>query len=87
MNDLQKYFDAMPKGVAQTVNSRWNRTQGGNISMQNCSYQELRRVGKYINNNIPMKDRDAFVKTYVSKSVADFWGKFRKSKLYDYRWR
>lgn len=87
MNDLQKYHDAMPENVASIVNGRWNRTKNGNISMQNTSYQGLKRVGKYINNNVPMKDRDAFVKTYVSNSVADFWGKYRKSKLHDYRWR
>ena len=61
MNDLQKYYDAMPKGVAQTVNSRWNRTLSGNISMQNCSCCQLNKVGRYINNNVPMQDRDAFV--------------------------
>ena len=87
MNDLQKYYDAMPKSVAQTVNSRWNRTLNGNISMQNCSYSQLKKVGRYINNNVPMQDRDAFVKTYVSNSVSDFWNKYRKSQTYAYRWK
>ena len=87
MNDLQKYYDAMPKGVAQTVNSHWNRTLSGNISMQNCSYSQLKKVGRYINNNVPMQDRDAFVKTYVSNSVSDFWNKYRKSQTYAYRWK
>ncbi len=34
-----------------------------------------------------MKDRDAFVKQYISKSSADFWKKYRKASQHGYRWR
>lgn len=87
MNDLQNYKDAMPESLLKTVNSHWNRTERGNLSMQNVSYSQVQKIGKFINNNVPMDSRDAFVKEFVSKSVADFWGKYRKSKLRDYRWR
>jgi len=87
MNDLKDYKTAMPDSLQRTLDNMWNKTDSGNLSMKVVSYKQVQRIGKYINNNVPMKDRDAFVKQFVSNSVADFWGKFRKSKLSEYRWR
>jgi hypothetical protein len=87
MNDLKDYKAAMPDSLQRTLDNMWNKTDSGNLSMKVVSYKQVQRIGKYINNNVPMKDRDAFVKQFVSNSVADFWGKFRKSKLSEYRWR
>jgi len=87
MNDLKDYKAAMPDSLQRTLDNMWNKTDSGNLSMKVVSYKQVQRIGKYINNNVPMKDRDAFVKQFVSNSVADFWGKYRKSKLREYRWR
>ncbi len=87
MNDLQKYKDAMPKSLQATLDRTWNYTDRGNLSMKSVSYSQVKKIGKFITNNVPKKDKDLFVKTYVSNSVSDFWGKYRKSKLRDYRWR
>jgi len=87
MNDLKDYKTAMPDSLQRTLDNMWNKTDSGNLSMKVVSYKQVQRIGKYINNNVPMKDRDAFVKQFVSNSVADFWGKYRKSKLREYRWR
>ena len=87
MNDLKDYKTAMPDSLQRTLDNMWNKTDSGNLSMKVVSYKQVQRIGKYVNNNVPMKDRDAFVKQFVSKSVADFWGKYRKSKLSEYRWR
>jgi len=87
MNDLKDYKTAMPDSLQRTLDNMWNKTDSGNLSMKVVSYKQVQRIGKYVNNNVPMKDRDAFVKQFVSNSVADFWGKYRKSKLREYRWR
>lgn len=87
MNDLKDYKTAMPDSLQRTLDNMWNKTDSGNLSMKVVSYKQVQRIGKYVNNNVPMKDRDAFVKQFVSNSVADFWGKYRKSKLSEYRWR
>ena len=87
MTNLDAYWDAFPSELKDRMN-RWGfHTDGGNVSMKHNTYRFVKKLGRAVNNNVPMKDRDAFVKQYISKSSADFWGKYRKSSQRNYRWR
>lgn len=87
MTNLDAYWDAFPSKLKDQT-KRWGfHTDGGNVSMKHNTYRLVQRLGRAVNNNVPMKDRDAFVKQYISKSSADFWNKYRKSSQYNYKWR
>jgi len=87
MTNLDAYWDAYPSELKNQLD-RWGaKTDAGNISVKYNTYRFVLKLGRAVNNNVPMKDRDAFVKQYISKSSADFWKKYRRASHHNYRWR
>ena len=61
----------MPKSLQATLDRTWNYTDRGNLSMKSQLAASQENC-KFVTNNVPKKDKDLFVKTYVSNSVSDW---------------
>ncbi len=84
---MQDYFDRSPQSVKAYLNDQRLRNADGSFSVGKSSYRAIRRIGKFIVNQVPFNSRDAFVKQYVAKNPSKFWDLYSKSKKSDYWYR
>lgn len=80
-------FDNAPQFVRAKLTNSHYRKANGDLSVAKVKYSGIRTVGRFVVNQVPMKDRDAFIKQFVMKKPLDFYALYKKSKHRDYRWK
>ena len=87
MITMQEYLDRAPSQVKADLDNPSYRKVNGDYSVGKSSYRSIKRIGRYIVNQVPMKLRDDFISQFVMKRPNDFYGLYKKSKKSDYRWK
>jgi len=87
MITMQEYLDRAPQGVRNLLGNPNYRKVNGDFSVGKSSYRSIKRIGRYIVNQVPMKLRDDFISQFVMRKPNDFYDLYKKSKKSDYRWK
>lgn len=84
---MQEYLDRAPQEVRNLLDNPNYRKVNGDYSVGKSSYSSIKRIGRYIVNQVPMKLRDDFISQFVMKNPNDFRKLYKKSKHSAYRWK
>jgi hypothetical protein len=84
---MKEYLDRAPSQVRADLDNPMYRKVNGDYSVGKSSYRSIKRIGRYIVNQVPMKLRDDFISQFVMKNPNDFRNLYKKSKHSAYRWK
>lgn len=84
---MKEYLDRAPSQVRADLDNPRYRKVNGDYSVGKSSYRSIKRIGRYIVNQVPMKLRDDFISQFVMKNPNDFRSLYKKSKHSAYRWK
>ena len=84
---MQEYLDRAPSQVRADLDNPRYRKVNGDYSVGKSSYRSIKRIGRYIVNQVPIKLRDDFISQFVMKNPNDFLKLYKKSKHSAYRWK